>query len=429
MTESEAWELSLADFVAPAGDDILAPPARFLAWLKGARRGTAMYEPRLLNGPTARTTLNCSGLPKKVINLASYNYLGLSNHPEVVAACHAALDQYGTGACGSPVLSGMTDLHRKLEAAMSSFLGREHTLLFNSGFSGGIGVIAGLLRQGDVAVLDAKCHACLVAGARLSGATIRFFQHNSPQSLDRALRRRQGTRRLVVVEGIYSMDGDVADLPNLLPVVKEHGVGLVIDEAHSVLASGPNGKGITEHFGCESDVRLVYGTFSKAFAGIGGFASGPAELISYLRFYANSYAFSCALPPSVVAGLLAALNVAQREPALRARLHENACYFRDRLREMGVDVGGSTTQVVPIMLGGDRGLLYESCEEFRARGLFLAPVDYPAAPDNQLRLRAAITSAHTRADLDEALNIIQDVLVPRLKGRPAPATEPKRDVA
>jgi glycine C-acetyltransferase len=423
-------ELSLADFFAPGGDDTLTPPAQFLQWIKAGRRGRVMYEPRLLEGPTARTTLACPGAaPRKVVNLASYNYLGLSNHPEVVAACHEALERYGTGACGSPILSGMTDLHRKLEGAISEFLGREDTLLFNSGFSGGIGVIAGLLRKGDVAVLDSKCHACLVAGARLAGATIKFFHHNSPESLDRALSRRAGTRRMVVVEGIYSMDGDVADLPKLLPVVKSHGVGLVIDEAHSILAYGPNGRGITEHFDCERDVRLMYGTFSKAFAGIGGFASGPAELIGYLRFFANTYAFSCALPPAVIAGLLAALNVARREPDLRVRLQENANYFRDQLLEMGVDVGNSTTQVVPIMLGGARDLLYDLCGEFRSRGLFLAPVDYPAAPDKQLRLRAAVTSAHTRADLDEALNIIRDVLVPRIKDRRLAEPEPRSDVA
>lgn len=418
MTESEAMELCLADFFAPESEDALEPPARFFKWMDLCRRGRAMYEPRLLEGPASRTTLCCEGSPRKVINLASYNYLGLAGHPEVVDASRQALDRYGTGACGSPILSGMTDLHRTLEGELSDFLGREDTLLFNSGFAGGIGLIAGLLRKGDVAVLDSKCHACLVAGARLSGATIRFFHHNSPISLDRALFRRRGTRRLVVVEGIYSMDGDVADLPRLLPVVKEHGVSMMIDEAHSILACGPNGRGITEHFNCENDIRLMYGTFSKAFGGIGGFASGPKDLITYLRFFASSYAFSCALPPAVIAGLIASLKVARREPELRVTLQQNADYFREKLRGLGVDVGESTTQVVPIMLGGDRLLLYELCTEFRNRGLFLAPVDYPAAPENQLRLRAAITAGHTREDLDEALNIIEDVLVPRLRERP-----------
>lgn len=419
MTESEAMELCLADFFAPDGEDTLVPPARFFKWMEACRRGREMYEPRLLGGPTARTTLCCEGMPRKVVNLASYNYLGLAGHPEVVAASRDALERYGTGACGSPILSGMTDLHRMLEAALSDFLGREDTLLFNSGFSGGLGVIAGVLRKEDVAVLDSKCHACLVAGVRLSGATIKFFHHNDPESLDRALQRRRGARRLVIVEGVYSMDGDVADLPSLLPVVKHHNVNLVIDEAHSILVSGPNGRGITEHFGCETDIRLMYGTFSKAFGGIGGFASGPADLINYLRFFAGSYAFSCALPPAVVAGLLAALEVSRREPGLRQRLQENSDYFRDQLRGMGVDVGKSTSQVIPLMLGGERSLLYDLCGEFRRRGLFLAPVDYPAAPENELRLRAAITAGHSRADLDEALNIIKDVLVPRLQKRVA----------
>jgi glycine C-acetyltransferase len=415
MTESEAMELCLADFFAPDSEDVLVPPARFFQWMKVGRKGREMYEPRLLEGPAARTTLCCDGVPQKVINLASYNYLGLAGHPEVVAASREALERYGTGACGSPVLSGMTDLHRRLESAIAEFLGREDALLFNSGFAGGIGLIAGVLRKGDVAVLDSKCHACLVAGVRLSGATIKFFHHNDPESLDRALYRRAGTRRLVIVEGVYSMDGDWADLPNLLPVVRQHNVQLVIDEAHSILACGPNGRGITEHFGCENDIRLMYGTFSKAFGGIGGFASGPTDLISYLRFFAGSYTFSCALPPAVTAGLIAALNVSRREPELRSRLNDNANYFRDQLHGLGLDTGKSTSQVIPIMLGGERSLLYDLCGEFRRRGLFLAPVDYPAAPENELRLRAAITAGHTREDLDEALSIINDVLVPHLK--------------
>ncbi len=348
--------------------------------------------------------------------MASYNYLGLSRRPEVVAAAGAALQAYGTGACGSPLLSGLTDLHRRLEAELSDFLGREQTMLFNSGFAGALGILAGTLRKGDVAVLDAKCHVCLVEGARLAGARLEFFDHNSAASLDEALARHVGCRRLVVLEGVYSMDGDMGDLPALVPVARDHRAGMMIDEAHSVLLFGATGQGVTEHFGCDDAVALKYGTFSKAFAGIGGFVSGPAELLNYLRLYASSYGFSCALPPAVVAGLLEALAVARREPELRARARENADYFRTRLQEMGIDTGASTTQVVPVMIGSDRALLYELCLELRRRGLFVAPVDYPSAPEDQLRFRVSITAAHTRDDLDEALNILADVVAPRVKG-------------
>jgi glycine C-acetyltransferase len=416
MTEAEVMELSLADFFLPDGPDPLVPPEGFTAWLHAGRRAASLYEPTLLQGPVPRTTLAAPAGPQRVINMASYNYLGLSRRPEVVAAACAALQAYGTGACGSPLLSGLTDLHRRLEAELSAFLGREQTMLFNSGFAGALGILAGTLRKGDVAVLDAKCHVCMVEGARLAGARLEFFDHNSAASLDDALAHHKDCRRLVVLEGVYSMDGDMGDLPSLVPVAREHGVGMMIDEAHSVLLFGDTGQGVTEHFGCDDAVALKYGTFSKAFAGIGGFVSGPAELLNYLRLYASSYGFSCALPPAVVAGLLEALAVARREPGLRARAQENADYFRTQLQGMGIDTGASTTQVVPVMIGSDRALLYELCLELRRRGLFLAPVDYPSAPEDELRFRASITAAHTRADLDEALNILADVVAPRVKG-------------
>ncbi len=314
MTEAEVMELSLADFFLPDGADPLAPPEGFTDWLQAGRRAASLYEPILLQGPSPRTTLAAPDGSQRVINLASYNYLGLARRPEVVAAACAALQAYGTGACGSPLLSGLTDLHRKLERELSTFLGREQTMLFNSGFAGALGILAGTLRKGDVAVLDSRCHICLIDGARLAGARLELFDHNSPASLDAALVRHKDCRRLVVLEGVYSMDGDMGDLPALLPVAQEHGVGMLIDEAHSVLLFGATGRGVTEHFGCDDGVALKYGTFSKAFAGIGGFVSGPAELLNYLRLYASSYGFSCALPPAVVAGLLAALAVARREP-------------------------------------------------------------------------------------------------------------------
>ena len=415
MNEAEAMIFCLADFFLSDSEDPLVPPSDFAAWLEAGQRVLALYEPTLLEGPDPRTMLDGAGGPQPVINLASYNYLGLSRRPEVIAAACAALHEYGTGACGSPQLSGRTDLHRQLEDELSAFFGREQTVLFNSGFAGALGVMGGLLRKGDVAVLDAKCHVCLVEGARLAGARLELFDHNSPASLEAALARHKGRRRLVALEGVYSMDGDMGDLPALLPIAQEHSVGVLIDEAHSVLLFGATGRGVTEHFGSDVAVALKYGTFSKAFAGIGGFLSGPADLLRYMRMYANSYSFSCALPPAVVAGLREALAIARREPQLRARAQENADYFRGQVQALGMDTGASTTQVVPIIIGSDRSLLYELALELRRRGLFVAPVDYPSAPEDQLRFRASVTAAHSRADLDEALNILADVVAPRVR--------------
>ncbi len=417
-TTFDASQLSLADFYLSDSEDPLVPPDDFSRWRRETRWASSLYERSLLGGPVPRTEVEVDGARRAVINLSSYNYLGLARHPETIAAAQQALADYGTGACGSPLLSGMTDLHRQLEAELSAFLGRESTMLFNSGFGGALGSLSGLLRKGDVAVLDSRSHLSLLDGAKLSQAQLRLFEHNDPDSLDQMLKRGAGQRQIVVVEGIYSMDGDMAALPALLEVAERHGVGVLIDEAHSILASGANGRGAVEHFGVEQRVTLQYGTFSKAFAGIGGFVSGPKETLDYMRLYASPYGFSCALPPSVVAGLLAGLRVATRDDALRQRLWTNAAYFRAGLHHIGVNTGESTTQVVPIIIGANRPLLYELGHAMLARGLFLAPVDYPSVPEDQVRFRASVTAAHTRADLDEALSIVEDTVV-RKVGRAA----------
>jgi glycine C-acetyltransferase len=407
---------SLADFIYSDTDNPLVPPEDFRQTRRLLEDMVSLYEPSLLGAPEPRVDLEIDNQPHPVINLSSYNYLGLAKHPETIAAAQETLATYGTGACGSPILSGMTDLHRRLETQMSAFLGREATMLFNSGFSGAMGTLSGLLQKGDVAILDSKCHMSLIDGALLSKARVEFFEHNNPEALDGVLRRHEGKRRLIAVEGVYSMDGDMADLPVLLDVAEQHGVGVLIDEAHSILACGENGRGVVEHYGVEGRVALQYGTFSKGFAGIGGFTSGNADTLDYLRCYAHPYHFSCALPPAVVAALSKALEVATRDNSLREKLRENSEYFRTQLHNLGLDTGASTSQVIPIIIGANRMLLYDLCAEMRERGLFLVPVDFPAVPEDQVRFRASVTAAHTRADLDEALNIIADTVVKRLRG-------------
>src|SRR5205823_1178782 len=279
-----------------------------------------LYEPELLASADARTTIDYNGRPRSVINLCSYNYLGLANHPEVLAAAQEALRTHGMGACGSPMLSGMTDLHRELERRVAKFLGREDAMLFNSGFGGALGTISGLLRKSDVAILDNRSHLSLRDGAVLSRCRTGKFEHNDPASLDAALSREKARRQLVVVEGIYSMDGDFGNLRPLLDVADFHGAKVFIDEAHSMLGCGEHGRGAAEHFGVEDRFPLVYGTFSKAFGALGGFVAGSKETLQYLRFYAHPYVYSCALPPVVIAALLKALELGTSQPELRAPL-------------------------------------------------------------------------------------------------------------
>jgi 8-amino-7-oxononanoate synthase len=408
-------KLSLADFVVGDSDDPLVPPAAFTEWRQAGAWEATLYEPELLGSAAARTTINYEGKPRSVINLCSYNYLGLANRPEVIAAAQEALTKYGMGACGSPLLSGMTDLHRQLERRVADFLGREDAMLFNSGFGGALGTISGLLRKTDVAVLDNRSHLSLRDGAVLSRCRVDRFEHNDPASLEAALAHRKGRRQLVIAEGIYSMDGDFAKLDELLDIAEAHKASVFIDEAHSILACGNNGRGAAEEFSVEQRIRLVYGTFSKAFAAVGGFVAGPVETLDYLRYYAHSYAYSCALPPVVVAAVLQALEIAQREPGLRARLWENAKYFREQLCALGIDIGASTTYITPLVVG-NRALMYELGHKLRRGGLFVAPVDFPAVPEDRICFRACVTANHTRAHLDEALNILSDIFVPAVRG-------------
>lgn len=416
MDLSELARYDLGDFYHTGSDDPLVP-GDFTAWKNHAAPVFSLFEPALSSGPFARTNIRSGQKEVNAINLASYSYLGLGQHPEVIAAAIKALQDFGTGACGSPMLSGMTVLHRDLEENLGRFMQREQTMLFNSGNAGAIGMLSAVLRKGDVAILDQYAHICLIEGVRLAGARVETFAHNDPKDLDAKLTKHAGKRRLVIVEGLYSMHGTLGALDTLMPVAKSHGVDVVVDEAHSILAVGENGRGAGEHFGVEDQIALSYGTFSKSFANAGAVLGGAKETLEYIRYFANTYVFSVALPPVVVAGVNAALHVATRDNSLRETLTDNAVYFRNGLHSLGLNTAGSEAHIIPIVIGDDRVMLYQLTATLRENGLFVAPVDYPSVPENELRLRTCVTAAHTRKDLDEALSIIETFVVPRINGR------------
>ena len=412
---SEA-QYSLADFYFTDTEDPLIPPPEFGDWREKGAWAFALFEPEMQGAVEPVMKINRGGKSRTVVNLSSYNYLGLAAHPEVIEAGKRALAKYGTGACGSPMLSGMTDLHRELEHELARFTGHEEVMLFNSGFGGGLGTLTGILRKGDMALLDDKCHLCLIDGVKLAKSKLQFFAHNDPAALDEALTKTEGRRRLIVVEGVYSMDGDTAKMPELLEVANRHGVGMMIDEAHSILALGRNGRGVLEHYGLPpSAVGLQYATFSKSFAHTGSFVGGKADLIRYLRHYVNGYAFSCALPPAIVGGLLKVLELATRDNSLREKLWANVRYFREGAESLGLNLGDSDSQVFPIIIGSDRQMLYEQCIAMNDAGLFLAPVDYPSVSEDSLRYRVAVTAAHETVDLDRALEILEHTVVKAMR--------------
>ncbi len=414
MRPEDILKFSLADFTYNDSETVLDPPRDFETWTSDPRIGVAMsfFEQPLQQAPTPRTTLDhrLSGGNREMINLTSYNYLGLSTHPEVVQAAIDALQTYGVGASGAAMLSGTFDQHEKFAAELAEFKGRDACMLYPSGYAGNLGAIQALMQRGDVLVIDSKCHRSVVDGVKLSGARLVSFEHNDAQSLDAMLERHKDSRRMVVVEGVYSMDGDLADLPPIAEVCEHHGVPLYVDEAHSTLVFGDTGKGVVEHFDVEDKVGVDFGTLSKSFGGIGGFVCADENVIRYMKCYASPFQFSCALPPAVVAAMRKSLEVATRDDSLRQKLWANVERFRTNLEALNLDLGESASQVIPIIVGSDGQELIQLAMEAQQRGLYLQPIDFPAVEAHARRFRISVSAQLTDADIDEACNIIEDVI-------------------
>lgn len=408
-------EKNLGDFFLNDCSDPLSVSPEFAAWRAFKPEYHALFERRLARAAGPTTVLAGSERDYPVINLASLDYLGMCLDPRVVGAQVEAMAAWGNGAAGVPLLSGMSTRHEALQEEISLLTGKTGTILYTSGFVGAIGFAIGLLRRGDVAILDERAHMSWRDGVRTAGATLATFKHNDVTALDEILTKHSRNRRVVIVDGLYSMDGDFADLPGMLDVANTHRVGLVVDEAHSIFADGPTGGGVTERTGEQSRVRMIMGTFSKALSMLGGFLSGDAELIDYLRYYSHPYIFSCALPPAIVVGILKAIQLVRDDIKRRNLLVANANYFRTQLKLIGLNTGWSESWIVPIIFGRNRELLFQSVKSLMENGLFVAPVDYPAVPEDQIRIRTTVSAAHTRAELDRALDLIEHFVARPLK--------------
>jgi 8-amino-7-oxononanoate synthase len=400
-----------SDFYFGSGSDFSGLFQHFHAWYQDALpNGYYLYGEPLSTAPGTRVRVRNrkTGKVAELLNLASYNYLGISYRDEVKAAAIAAVETYGLGASGSPILSGTFDVHEVLAQRLAHFKKKEAAVLFPSGYSANVGFISALMRPADHILLDQYAHASIVDGAILAKSTTSFFRHNSALDLEKKLARAQG-RKLVVVEGVYSMDGDLCALPEIVHVAKRHGAQVLIDEAHSTFVYGAEGRGVAEHFGLENEVDFHLGTFSKSLGGQGGFVCGSAEMADYVTAFARSRFFSCNLAPVLAAGILAGLGIVEREPELRARLWANVALLRARLAAHGVDTGTSSSQVVPVMVHDD-ARIFRVAEALQERGLFVQPVTYPAVPKHKSRLRISVSAAHATADLTWAADTIADVL-------------------
>lgn len=409
----DSRDFSLADFYEQPDEDIFAKAKTFQRFVEDVHaRGHYTYTRTIVGRNENRVMIDdiYTGTRREMIQMASNNYLGLTTHPRVVEAGRRAHEKYGAGAGGVPLLAGYLDILRELELRLAKFKSCEDCVVFSSGYSSNVGTISALIRKGDVALNDRLNHASLIDGCRFSGGELRTFKHNNMESLERVLGDCEGKYqgKLVVVDGVFSMDGDITDLPQVNEITRRHGARLMIDEAHASGVIGANGRGTPEHFGMEGRIDLVAGTLSKALAGVGGFVCGPRDVITYIRFYARSYMFSTALPPAVIGSLIEAVNVIEDEPELRARLWHNIHYIHDNLRRMGFDIGPTQTAIVPILIGDDI-LTRDMGKRAHEEGIFLNPVYYPAVPKRVSRLRLSIMATHTQEDLDMTLSAIEKI--------------------
>ena len=407
-----AMQYDYTHFYFGAGDDAFAMLEPFDEWWKDSKpAGYYLYGLPMQGAPTTRVDVRntkTNEVHTDLLNFASYNYLGLSYRPEVKEAVIEAVHRYGNGASGSPILSGSLEIHHELAERLAEFKGKEAVLLFPTGYSVNVGVIAGLMRSGDLIVADQYAHASLVDGMILSKATSRFFRHNKADDLERKLKLYEG-KKLVLIEGVYSMDGDVAVVPDIVEVCRRYGARILIDEAHSTFIYGKTGRGVAEHFGYDDEIDMHVGTFSKSLGGQGGFLAGSHKLINYLRGFSRSRTFSCGLSPVVTAGILKALEIFLEEPELRTKLWENVDFMQKRLRDAGVPVGDSESQVIPLMVRDD-ARAFEIGEVLMHEGIYLNPVKYPAVPKHRSRFRMSISAAHSREELEEGARIITSVL-------------------
>jgi 8-amino-7-oxononanoate synthase len=366
--------------------------------------GFHAYYRELQSGADAETTFD----GRRMIMLGSNNYLGLASHPRVKAAAVRAVETYGAGTTGSRCLNGTLDIHADLERRLARFFGREEAIYYTSGYMTNLGVISGLAQRGDVIVVDRRAHASILDAARLSEAEVKRFRHNDMKDLERVLRSCGDAGTLVAVDGVYSMDGDIAPLPRIVELCRAHGARLVVDDAHGLGVLGKNGRGTPEHFGVEDGVDVIVGTTSKSLPGMGGFAVAERQVIHYLRYTSRPFIFATSPAPAAVAAVREALDVLEQEPALRRRLWATTRRVLHALQGMGFDTGGSQTPIVPVTIGSVERT-FEVWKALSEEGIFVNAVLPPAVPTGSCIIRMTFMATHTDEHVDRVLDALERV--------------------
>ncbi len=346
---------------------------------------------------------------KKVLMFGSNSYLGLTTHPKLREASINAINKYGSGCAGSRFLNGTLDLHLELEEKLAKFIGKDEALVFSTGFQVNLGVISSLLGRHDYIIMDELDHACILDGARLSFAKKMKYRHNDMESLEKILRKTEMDKiKLIVVDGIFSMEGDIANIPEISKLAKKYNANIMIDDAHGVGVLGPKGRGTAAHFGMTDDVDLIMGTFSKSLASIGGYIAADSETINFLKHNARSLIFSASIAPANAASVIAALDLMQEEPERIEKLWVNTNYAMDRLRAEGFDIGHTETPIVPIYIRDDFKT-FNLTKMLLEDGVFVNPVVSPAVPSKSSMLRYSLMATHSIEEIDESIDKITKI--------------------
>ena len=344
---------------------------------------------------------------KKVLMFGSNSYLGLTNHPKIKEAAIAAIKKYGTGCAGSRFLNGTLDIHVELEKRLARFVGKEEAIIYSTGFQVNLGVISCLTGREDYIIWDELDHASIIEGRRLSFSTHLKFKHNDMASLEKVLKSCPEDKvKLIVVDGVFSMEGDVANLPEIVALAKKYNAAIYVDEAHGIGVFGRQGRGTCDHFGVAQDVDLIMGTFSKSFASLGGFVATDSITANYLRHNSRSYIFSASITPASTAAVSAALDIMESEPERIEHLWEMTHYALDGFRNMGCEIGNTSTPIIPLFIR-DNNKTFRITRELFDEGVFVNPVVSPAVPSDSTLIRFSLMATHTKEQLDFALDKIQ----------------------
>ena len=346
---------------------------------------------------------------KKVLMFGSNSYMGLTNHPKVIEAAVEATRKYGTGLAGSPFLNGTLTIHKDLEARLADYIGKDDAMLYSTGFGVNLGVVSILTGRDDYVILDEQDHASIIEGRRLSFSNYLKYRHNDMTSLENQLKRTNPDKiKLIVTDGVFSMEGDVANLPEITRLAKQYNASVMVDEAHGLGVFGEGGRGTAHHFGVQDDVDLIMGTFSKSLASLGGFIAADKEITNYLRHHSRSYIFTASITPASTAAVNAALDIILAEPERQKHLWDITHYALDNFRAMGCEIGNTSTPIIPLFIRDDYKTFHVT-RDLLDEGVFVNPVVTPAVAPHDTLIRYSLMATHTKEQVERSLEAIEKV--------------------